>query len=151
MLNFTSSERRTILIISLVLIVSAGFQFLRPSTVYLPQIDYRESDSIFTRYSHQSPQNMAVDLGKEDSVQYVRLEKRAKPTTINKQFTLDINSATAEEFTRLPRIGPSIAKRIIAYRSEYGPFRSVNDLMKVKGIGTKTLDKIKPFLLIDAK
>ena len=48
----------------------------------------------------------------------------------------------------LPYIGEVKAKRIIELRNELGNFKSINDLEKVKGIGPKTLVKIKPFITI---
>lgn len=56
---------------------------------------------------------------------------------------LDINTATVEQLEALQNIGPTKAAAIIAYREEHGPFQSVDDLIKVKGIGEKTLEDIK--------
>ncbi|MCS7216409.1 MAG: helix-hairpin-helix domain-containing protein [Candidatus Bipolaricaulota bacterium] len=53
---------------------------------------------------------------------------------------LDLNRATAAELERLPGIGPVLARRIVEWRETYGPFRSVQDLLKVPGIGPKTLE-----------
>lgn len=55
-----------------------------------------------------------------------------------------INSADAAELETLPRIGPVIARRIIEHRSTHGPFRSVEELIDVKGIGPKTMDQLRP-------
>jgi competence ComEA-like helix-hairpin-helix protein len=55
-----------------------------------------------------------------------------------------INTATAADFESLPGIGPALAGRIIAYREEHGPFASVEDLMNVKGIGPKLMERIRP-------
>ena len=49
---------------------------------------------------------------------------------------VDINRATAAELEQLPRIGPALAARIIAWRNQHGPFRSMDDLRHVHGIGT---------------
>ena len=57
---------------------------------------------------------------------------------------VSINSATAAEFETLPRIGPVIARRIVDHRSANGPFRSVEELVDVKGIGPKTMDQLRP-------
>ncbi len=59
---------------------------------------------------------------------------------------IDINSATAKELERLPRIGPQIAGRIVAYREENGAFKRIDDITKVKGIGPKTLERLRPHL-----
>lgn len=57
---------------------------------------------------------------------------------------LDINTASAKELAIiLDGVGPKIADRIIAYRNENGSFKSIDDLMKVKGIGKSTLEKNK--------
>lgn len=61
---------------------------------------------------------------------------------------ININTATLEELDRLPNIGPVIAQRIIDYRTEYGDFQSVYDLLDVKGIGEKTLEKILDLITI---
>jgi competence protein ComEA len=62
---------------------------------------------------------------------------------------LNINTATLEEFQLLPGIGGSMAKNIIAHRTSNGPFKSVNDMEKVKGIGKKKVAKLRPYLKTD--
>ena len=61
---------------------------------------------------------------------------------------LDLNAASAEDLQRLPRVGPVMAQRIIAYREQKGGFRRVEELLKIKGIGEKTLAKLRPHLYI---
>jgi len=56
---------------------------------------------------------------------------------------LNINMATAKELTRLPGIGKVTAERIVVYREANGPFVAMDDLLKVDGLGKKTLAKIK--------
>ena len=55
---------------------------------------------------------------------------------------LDLNTASAEELTALPGIGPALASRILQGR----PYQNPNDLLKVKGIGKTTLERLRPFL-----
>jgi competence protein ComEA len=57
---------------------------------------------------------------------------------------LDLNRASAEELELLPRIGPTLARRIIEDREQRGPFRSVHDLTRVRGIGPRTLEGLAP-------
>ena len=61
-------------------------------------------------------------------------------------FQVDANRATWIEWAQLDGIGEKLAKRIVADRSEHGPFQSVEDLRRVKGIGAKTLEKMRPHL-----
>ncbi len=61
---------------------------------------------------------------------------------------IDLNRATARELIQLPGVGEVIAKRIVDFREEHGPFKRVEDLMKVKGIGEKSLEKIRPYIRI---
>jgi competence protein ComEA len=71
----------------------------------------------------------------------------------NRQFEyrLDINSATWVEWGQLEGIGDALARRIVADRDANGPFASVDDLRRVKGIGVKTLEKIRPWLTVDSE
>lgn len=68
--------------------------------------------------------------------------------TTNKHIPQDvnINSADEEMLTQLPGIGPVTAGKIVEYRQENGKFKSVDELTNVKGIGGKTLVKLKPYL-----
>ena len=61
-------------------------------------------------------------------------------------FRFDINSATWVEWTQIEGIGEVTAQKIIADRDAKGPFRKIDDLLRVKGIGPKTLEKMRPFL-----
>ena len=61
---------------------------------------------------------------------------------------IDLNTATQAQLESLPLVGPSMAKRIIEYRAANGPFKSVADLDKVKGIGEKTLAKLMPLVTV---
>jgi competence protein ComEA len=56
---------------------------------------------------------------------------------------LDLNAATTDELEKLPGIGPSTAEAIVARRERAGPFRSVDDLLDVRGIGPAKLDAIR--------
>jgi competence protein ComEA len=63
---------------------------------------------------------------------------------------LNINSADVEALQReLVGIGETKAKAIVQYREENGPFSSVDDLLEVKGIGTKTLEKSREKLTVE--
>jgi len=61
---------------------------------------------------------------------------------------ININAATLKELITLPGIGKEKAGAIIAYRTENGKFSSIDDLRKVKGIGKKTVEKIRPYVTV---
>ena len=61
-------------------------------------------------------------------------------------YTLDINNATWVEWAQLEGIGETLARRIVQDRLDRGPFAEVDDVSRVKGIGKKTMDKIRPHL-----
>ena len=63
-------------------------------------------------------------------------------------FPVNINTASKKELDALPGIGEVLAQRIIDYRSANGLFSTVDDLTKVKGIGAKTLEKLKPYATV---
>ena len=61
---------------------------------------------------------------------------------------VNVNSAGASQLALLPRVGPSVAQRIVDYRKQNGPFKKAEDLMLVQGIGEKTFQLLKPYVAI---
>jgi len=61
---------------------------------------------------------------------------------------INLNSASAAELQQVPGIGPSTADKILEMRKSYGAFKSVDDLLAIKGIGPKRLDKMRKYLTI---
>jgi competence protein ComEA len=61
---------------------------------------------------------------------------------------LDLNEATADQLDALPGVGPATAAAIVAYRTQHGPFRSVDDLEQVRGIGPAKLDQIRGLVTV---
>ena len=67
----------------------------------------------------------------------------------NKDGKVNINTATAKQLQLLPGIGEVIAQRIVDYRTESGPFKSVDDLLNVSGIGDAKLEQLKPYAKVE--
>lgn len=84
-------------------------------------------------------------------VSYKKTAPATKTTRLKKGGALagpiDINRATEQELRQLPGIGPTLARRIIEAR----PFQRVEDLRRVRGIGAKTLDRLRPFITVENK
>ncbi len=64
---------------------------------------------------------------------------------------MNINTASVEELRGLPGVGKTVAERIVSYREANGPFKSPEDLIKVKGIGQKKLEKILPLITVESE
>lgn len=71
------------------------------------------------------------------------------PLAFHPRGPLDLNRATVEELQELPGIGPVLAERIVAFREEHGPFRSLEDLLQVPGIGEATLEALRPHVAVN--
>ncbi len=74
--------------------------------------------------------------------QAAKTDRAAVPAIVN------LNTATAEQLDSLPGVGPKVAARIIEYRQKNGPFKKIEDLMNVRGIGEKNFLKIKDRLTV---
>lgn len=76
------------------------------------------------------------------SLSYAQNQPKAGNTKIN------LNTATVTELQTLPRIGPKVAQRIVDYRTQNGPFKKVEDIMKVRGVGEKVFNQIKDLITV---
>ncbi len=72
----------------------------------------------------------------------------ALPALAAEGRTVNVNTATVAEFQLLPRIGPAVAARIVEQREKNGPFKTLDDLMLVRGIGESTYEQLKPYLAL---
>lgn len=118
----------------------------RPGLVALPAgsrvVDAVAAAGGLTAAADESAINLAARI--VDGQQLVVPKRGAAPTTATggaaaSGSPVSLGAATAEQLETLPRIGPALAARIIAYRDAHGGFGSVDDLGKVSGIGPKTL------------
>jgi competence protein ComEA len=186
--DYTYSQRRALIAISLVAILFATFLFTNTRgravaqesakpTLTMPAVaktilihvagkvkrpdvypllaGSRVSDAIKAAGGAQkgvdlSDINLARVLvdGEQVYVGYVAKVSSSSSKSSKTRFTgvINVNRATKAEFDSLTGIGPVLASRIINYRSANGPFLALDDLLKVSGIGSKTLERIRPRL-----
>ena len=93
--------------------------------------------------------SLSIDID-ESKLNYTQ-ENLSKSDDIKPKISvksLDVNTASKNDLMTLPKIGPVTAGRIIQCRDDFGSFKSIEDLLKIKGIGPKTLDQLKPFIQI---
>jgi competence ComEA-like helix-hairpin-helix protein len=72
------------------------------------------------------------------------LPAKKKPPSV----PVNLNTATSEELQQVPGIGPVNAEKILQMRKAYGAFKSVDDLLAIKGIGPKRLEKMRKYLTV---
>ena len=77
-----------------------------------------------------------------------RLGRMSGPRLLTLGLALDVNQATAEDLDGLPGIGPVLARRIVDYRQSHGPFKKIDELENVSGIGPKKLEQLRPYVIV---
>jgi competence protein ComEA len=85
--------------------------------------------------------------GQQTSAQ-AKKAPRAGKAKLPEGTKINVNSATVEELSKLPRVGPKMAQRIVEYRTAHKNFKSVDELRNVKGVGPKVLEGIKPYVIL---
>lgn len=132
-LAITAAERRAVVLLAALVVAT---HLAKPWFAAKPQYDAAFYAPLMAAFD-------AADAKPDEEKPPARSPLPAAPPT-----PIRINSATASEFERLPGIGPALAARIVAYRAEHGNFTSVEDLVKVRGIGPKLLERIRPHVVL---
>ena len=105
------------------------------------------SDSVIA--DNQTPVSDEIIAVNHESTEEIDEQTEIKKEEITgTQITININTAGKDELVLLPNVGPVTAERIIRYQEDYGLFDSIDDLTRVKGIGPKTLEKLKAFVIL---
>ncbi len=130
---FTPQERRVLGLIVVTVIIGGITGLIR-----------RQWDH-FGASSHPIDRLQPVVQDSQSAGEITANDTLEKTTKAHEEF-ININIANRKELESLPTIGPVMAKRIIEYRELHGPFKSTDELKMVKGIGQKTLDRIRPFI-----
>jgi competence protein ComEA len=98
--------------------------------------------------------NLALPLSNGQQVNVPRIgdktiQKNTPTAAPTMSGPVNVNTASAAELETLPSIGPVLAERIIQYRQEHGPFRTVDALLLVPGIGPATLERFRELIALD--
>ena len=111
----------------------------------------------FTAEADKKMMNLAVKVTDEmmiyvPKIGEIDLPPQAPPSSSQgsdpEQDKLNINTASQTEFETLPGIGPAKAATFIQYREENGPFAAIEDIKNISGIGEKTFEKLKEYILV---
>src|SRR5690554_1810446 len=107
-----------------------------------------DSVAAFREYS-TSARTSKTGIWEDPDKIWTRVPKQTTSSGIAVEFPININEADQETLQHLPGIGPAYAKRIIEYREQIRGFTSIEELINVKGIGEKRLEKIRPLVSVD--
>jgi competence protein ComEA len=134
--GFTRNELKVILFLAGTLAIGAGIRWILTSgqPVSGTGPDYAAVDREFAARSRRAPAGTP--------------QQAAPPGRKAAALIVNLNTASQAELLRLPGIGEKYAERIVRYRREHGPFAAVEDLDGVKGIGKKTIERLRPFVRV---
>jgi hypothetical protein len=124
-------DKRAALLLAGLALAGAGVRYcLRPSATHAPG-DVRL---------------LAVDSPRASALQETarRAAELARPLAPGER--IDVDRADVIALTRLPRVGPALAQRMLAWRAQHGPFGSLERLDSVPGVGPKLLDALRPYV-----
>jgi comEA protein len=128
-----------VIVFSISVVLHYGKMLFFPAGGY----DFSELEKEFSRLAD------SIAASQAQVTPPVKGEKHDEAETVTWQkFPVNINAAGSEQLQYLPRIGPSMAARILEYRNQNGPFQSKEDLMNVRGIGPKTFQKLKNLITL---
>ena len=117
---------------------SSDIHYLGPEADIIPG----ESSNFATQPTNKQSQTAYP------SFQYKSAESKEHKLARLLREPINVNNATVIELDDLPGIGPTLAQRIIDYRRAHGPFKSINELINVKGIGPKKLAGMRPYVIL---
>jgi len=139
--GFTRTEITVILFLSGTFLFGLAIRQYRQTTGDAPQaaFDYSRSDSAFAALTN------AAHVRDSLATRSVERPSEGRKRVLD-SHSVDINTATRAQLMELPGIGSQYADRILSYRNAHGPFSSLDDLLKVKGIGRKRLERMRGFV-----
>jgi comEA protein len=146
-IGFTRNEAIALLIFSIVILSGVGIRAFtpRPEVKGVPRFDYSKSDSAYSAARRDSARTSSQRLALDAPSKHISDAGSGKKQVLSLN-SININTAAKSQLMTLPGIGPSYADRIIAYRVANGGFRTIDELSKIKGIGEKKLEKLRPFV-----
>lgn len=139
---FTKQEQRFIIFLLFSLMLGLGVRRYREGRTAPDEAWRLQKAEILQQFSERAPLTVAEDKQPSAPAEDKMSVKKSLTGKIN------INTATATELQTLPKIGPAMASRILDYQQQNGPFKSIEEIQKVKGIGPKTFEIIRDYITV---
>ncbi|PKL83865.1 MAG: hypothetical protein CVV24_02625 [Ignavibacteriae bacterium HGW-Ignavibacteriae-3] len=158
--GFTATETNVVFFILFACVIAVTLNIIKDKKnekAFL-EFNYKIEDSLFNAASGDP--GMADSTGnlqekkiasQPELLDFTKEKFSGKISKINSSSLkkINLNKAGAAELNRLPGFGPKSVAAIIEYRSKKGGFKSINELLNIKGIGIKKLDKIRNLITLD--
>lgn len=166
-LKITPAERKTVSGLVLLLVVLGITNMALSPSVPFARGHYRELEAQFSKRTkllkkkrrklmqrYHPSLNKQIPAARIDTIteDSTTAPKETHPDQNAQKVAINVNEAGKKALMSIPGIGPAYAGRIIEYRREHGGFETLEELKKIKGIGEKRLENLKPFIkLTDSK
>lgn len=147
-LQITRRERVSVMMLILLIMIVHGVNHVLKQLEVQPPESHQKLLEEFRERSQQPP---AIERVKPESEPILLSNERAaekETMTAIPNKKVNINTADMAALETLPGIGRTYARRILEYREQMGGFRTVDELTKVKGIGPRTLEKLRPHIIL---
>ncbi len=145
MLNLTRQERLVIQFLVAFFLIGGAIHLYKVNLSKVSYVDMGEVTKEKEQFKVMADKVDSIYISESSKIKGKNNDKISKPGS----YRININTAEKDELMKLPKIGPVTAERIILYRMEHGRFNSVDELINVRGIGKKTLEKIKDEVTIE--
>ena len=135
-------------VIVIIMFVGGFYTYLSKGNVKITRFEGTKATAVSVVQSlpeaAPEPENITVpgDAAEEGTDPY-------EGQSVYKNGKVNLNTGSLEDLQAAPGIGPAKAQKIIDYRTQYGGFSYLEELMEIKGIGQKTFDKIKDYYYVE--
>lgn len=166
-LYFPKGDKIAILLLLILIVITGGISFYMSNFSRLEAEHLVMTESVrkgfvqFEKSQDTVPESENIiqdasvtvinDESEHDNKPGTRTFGSSKPAKLKEGRTIDINSASKQDFTRIPGVGEVFAERIFEYRNLLGGFASLDQLLEIKGVSNNKYSKILPYLIIKKK
>ena len=156
-IGFTQTEIKVVLFLVIVFAIGLGVKyiFFQNSLANAKKYDYSIQDSIFESIKLQDDglRDKEIDSKpvdyKQEVLDFNTTNFKNSKKVVPPEKGININKASIEDLLKLPGIGEKTAENIINFRKKITRFKKLEDILNVKGIGNSKLNKIKKYIYIE--
>ena len=156
-IGFTQTEIKVVIFLVIVFAIGLGVKyiFFKNSVEIAKKYDYSMQDSIFeaVKISENRVRDEEIDTKtvdyKQEVLDFNTTNFKNSKKVVPPEKGININKASIEDLLKLPGIGEKTAENIINFRKKITRFKKLEDILNVKGIGNSKLNKIKKYIYIE--